>query len=143
MTSYKKLMMAVLTLIVLSVCSPLRAQQKPQWLPGQVGLNAGILPSPGFTAVNMDINYSASTFNNRNGNAVRITGSYNVWVVETLLYFVPDTKFLGGNLGFMIVQPTGANGSLTLTQFGVGGGGYGFADTLVQPIRGGLAPEAG
>jgi hypothetical protein len=125
---------SALALIVLSVCSPLRAQQKGQWMSGQVGLNAGILPSPGFTAVNMDINYSAGTFNDRNGNAVPVTGSYNVWVVETLLYFVPNTKFLGGNIGFMIVQPTGANGSLTVTQFGLGGGGYGFTDTFVQPF---------
>jgi hypothetical protein len=134
MTSHRKLMMSVLAFIVLSVCSSLLAQQKGHWIPGQVGLNAGILPSPGFTAVNMDINYSASTVNDRNGNAVRVTGSYNVWIVETLLYFVPNTKFLGGNLGFMIVQPTGANGSLTVTQFGLGGGGYGFTDTFVQPI---------
>jgi hypothetical protein len=39
------------------------AQQKPQWMPGQVGLNAGILPSPGFTYVNIDENYDA-------GNAI-------------------------------------------------------------------------
>jgi len=51
-------------------------------MPGQVGLNAGILPSPGFTYVNMDINYDAGSFNDRNGNAVPVTGNYNVWVVE-------------------------------------------------------------
>jgi hypothetical protein len=81
----------------------------------------------------MEINYSANTLNGRNGNALPVTGSYNIWVVETLLYFVPSTKFLGGNLGFMIVQPTGANGSLTVTNFGTAGG-YGFTDTFAQPI---------
>jgi len=34
--------------------APMLAQQKPQWVPGQVGLNAGILPSPGFTYVNIE-----------------------------------------------------------------------------------------
>ena len=44
------------------VCEqPAMAQQKPQWQPGQIGLNAGILPSPGFTYVNMDLNYDAGT----------------------------------------------------------------------------------
>jgi hypothetical protein len=38
------------------LAGPLLAQQKPQWMPGQIGLNAGILPSPGFTYVNIDIN---------------------------------------------------------------------------------------
>jgi hypothetical protein len=55
-------------------------------MPGQVGLNAGILPSPGFTYVNMDINYDAGSFNDRNGNAVPVTGNYNVWVVENIFY---------------------------------------------------------
>lgn len=39
-----------------------RAQQKGQYLPGQFGLNAGILPSPGFTYTNMEINYNTDTF---------------------------------------------------------------------------------
>jgi hypothetical protein len=61
---------------------PLLAQQKPQWMPGQIGLNAGILPSPGFTYVNMDINYEAGAFNDRNGNAVHVSGTYNVWALD-------------------------------------------------------------
>jgi DNA-binding NarL/FixJ family response regulator len=52
----------------------------------------------------MDINYSANTLNERNGNAVPVTGSYYIWVVETLLFFVPSTKFLGGNLGFLTMN---------------------------------------
>ena len=35
--------------------SPVLAQQKPQWQPGQEGLNAGILPSPGFTYANLTL----------------------------------------------------------------------------------------
>jgi hypothetical protein len=57
--------------------------------------------------------------------SLKVKGPMDAWA---------SWKFLGGNLGFMIVQPTGANGSLTVTQFGLGGGGYGFTDTLVQPF---------
>jgi len=73
---------SVLACVFLRGASSASAQQKPQWMPGQVGLNAGILPSPGFTYVNMDINNDAGSFNDRNGNAVPVTGNYNVWVVE-------------------------------------------------------------
>jgi chaperonin GroEL (HSP60 family) len=56
-------------------------------MPGQIGLNAGILPSPGFTYVNMDINYDAGSFNDRNGNAVHVSGTYNVWGPRKYLLF--------------------------------------------------------
>jgi len=123
--------------------SSLMAQQKPQWTPGQVGLNAGILPSPGFTYVNIDENYDAGTFNGPKGNAIPVTGTYNVWAVENLFYYVPNTKFLGGNLGFDIMFPTPATGSLvadiviqgqTVPNLGAAGGGSGLADLWVQPF---------
>jgi len=129
-------------ILVACVCSA-PAQQKPQWMPGQVGLNAGILPSPGFTYVNITENYSAGTFNNSQGSAIPATGTYNVWAVENLFYFVPDTKFLGGNLGFNIIFPTPATGSLvadiviqgqTRPNLGAAGGGSGLADLWVQPF---------
>lgn len=123
----------LLTLLILSCAGPLLAQQKPQWMPGQEGLNAGIVPSPGFTHVNMDINYDAGSFNDRNGNAVPVTGNYNVWCVENIFYYVPNTKFLGGNLGFMVIFPTPADFP-RFPNLGVTGGGYGIADLWVQPF---------
>jgi hypothetical protein len=68
--------------------------------------------SPDFTYVNMDINYDAGSFNDRNGNAVHVSGTYNVWALENIFYYVPNTKFLGGDLGFMVIFPTLANDSL-------------------------------
>ena len=35
------------------------SQQKGQWVPGQYGLNAGVVPDPGFTYMNLAANYSA------------------------------------------------------------------------------------
>ncbi len=117
--------------LLCAVTSP--AQQKAQWVPGQKGLNAGILPEPGLTFANVTINYSASTLNNAQGNKVPITGDYDIWAVETAVFYVPPVTVLGGKLAFSAVLPA-ANGSLTLPQFGVGAGGYGYADTWLQPL---------
>lgn len=117
------------------------AQQKPQWMPGQVGLNAGILPSPGFTYVNMDVNYDAGAFNDMNGKAIPVSGTYNVWAIENIFYYVPDFNAFGGNLGFMVIFPTPATGSLVaditspqLPNLSATGGGAGLADLWVQPL---------
>ncbi|MGB9430658.1 MAG: hypothetical protein WBQ89_00320, partial [Candidatus Acidiferrum sp.] len=65
---------------------------------GQVGLNAGILPSPGFTYLNIDENYDAGTFNGPKGNAIPVTGTYNVWAIETfsITYPTPNSSAVIG-----------------------------------------------
>jgi hypothetical protein len=113
---------------------PLNAQQKGQYVPGQFGLNAGILPSPRFTYVNMEINYDTSTLNDPSGHKLPGNANLNLWVIENIYYYVPNTKFLGGNLGFSIIVPTVANGSLTLENLGITGSTWGLADTWVQPF---------
>jgi hypothetical protein len=89
----------------------------------------------------MDINYDAGTFNGPKGNAIPATGNYNVWAVENIFYFVPDTKFLGGNLGFMVIYPTPATGALVadisvqgIPNLNGAGGGAGIGDLWVQPF---------
>lgn len=131
----------LLILLILGGAGPSRGQLRPQWMPGQAGLNAGILPSPGFSFINMDINYDASTFNGPKGNAVPATGTYSVWAVENIFYYVPNTKFLGGNLGFMFMPITYASGSLVADipnpqnpNLSVAGGGSGVADIWLQPF---------
>ena len=73
-----------IALVSLSGISPVMAQQKGQWLPGQVGLNAGIMPDPGITAVNINLDYSSSRLNDANGNAIPVTGSYSFWLWRTV-----------------------------------------------------------
>jgi hypothetical protein len=51
--------LAVLFQIVLSGNSSLIAQQKGQYQPGEYGLNAGVLPGPGITYADFNLNYSA------------------------------------------------------------------------------------
>ena len=117
------------------------AQQKPQWMPGQMGLNSGIMPSPGITYLNITINYDASTFNGPAGKPIPATGTYNVWAVENAFYFVPTQKFLKADIGGMLLFPTPATGSLdadipnpALPDLGVAAGGGGLADLWLQPF---------
>lgn len=56
--------LATLICILIFGGNPARAQQKGQYIPGQQGLNAGVLPDPGFTYANMTINYSADMLRN-------------------------------------------------------------------------------
>jgi hypothetical protein len=45
-------------------------------MPGQMGLNAGILSSPGFTYANIVINYDAGAFNL--GNTIDFGGAWTL-----------------------------------------------------------------
>jgi hypothetical protein len=132
----------IIACLLLAGASSLLAQQKPQWMPGQMGLNAGILSSPGFTYANIDINYDAgAAFNGPKGNAIPVTGNYNVWAIENAFIYVPNTKFLHGNIGFQLIFPTAATGSLVADisnpqapNLSAAGGGSGLADLWLQPF---------
>jgi hypothetical protein len=127
--------------LVLLVCGVVTAsaQQKGQWVPGQYGLNAGVAPDPGFTYQNLALNYSANTLNDSNGNSHHdITGTYQFWVDENILVFVPNHKILGGY--FMpYISLNVANGSLVAdlvgTDLSANAGGSGLADTFVEPVN--------
>lgn len=108
------------------------AQQKGQWVPGQAGLNSGILPDPGLTYANLSINYSAETLKDGKGNIIPVAGNYSFWAIENVVYYVPKTKILGATFAFQALLPIG-NGSFTLPAFGVNAGGAGYADTWIQP----------
>jgi hypothetical protein len=136
-----KIAILIFACLLLGYASPLSAQQKGQWVPGQFGLNAGVIPDPGLTYANLALNYSASQLNGPTGNTVPgINGTYSFWVDENIFYYVPKYKFLGGY--FMpYVALNYATGSLvadiTLGEHNLGGagGGSGFADMYVQPLN--------
>ncbi len=84
----------MLVCLVAGYVLPLWAQQKGQYVPGQQGLNAGVLPDPGFTYANLAINYSSSQLNNSNNDPIQgITGTYSFWVDENIFYYVPNVNF--------------------------------------------------
>ena len=140
MPSKTKIAVVALALI-LGGASSLLAQQKGQYVPGQAGLNAGLIPDPGFTYGNMTLNYSASQLNNSSGNAVPgLSGVYGFWANENFFYYVPKLTILGGHFAPFVIVPF-ANGSLTasgplgIAPFGINAGGTGLADMWVQPLN--------
>jgi hypothetical protein len=58
---------ALLVGIALAGVSSVTAQQKGQYQPGQYGLNAGVLPNPGITYMNLELNYNAGQLNDASG----------------------------------------------------------------------------
>jgi hypothetical protein len=127
--------------IILACVSASQAQQKGQWVPGQMGLNAGVTPEPGFTYSNLAMNYSAGELDDSSGNRVpAVTGTYAFWADENIFVYVPKFKILGAKfVPFAILNY--ANGSLVAdlsvmpgTNLGTAAGGSGFADTFVQPF---------
>jgi hypothetical protein len=145
--------MKIKSAILISACFvlvsvlPSLAQQKGQWVPGQFGLNAGVIPDPGITYANLVVNYSAGQLNDSNGNKLlqNVSGTYAFWADENIFYYVPEHKFLGGY--FMpYVAVNYATGSLVAdlppllpglggTGISLSGGGSGLADTFVEPIN--------
>lgn len=115
------------------------AQQKGQYIPGQSGLNAGVLPEAGISYANLALNYFADTLRDSGGGVIPLSSDYSIWADENIVYFVPKHKILGAKYGFMMTAVTPANGSLTLgalnfPNVAVNGGGTGIADTWVQPL---------
>ena len=131
---------AVLACMFLGGASSVLAQQKGQWVPGQFGLNAGVVPDPGITYANLTMNYSASRLNDSDGNRIlqNVTGTYSFWANENIIYAVPDHKFLGGHY-MPYISVNVANGSLVAdipgTNLSVNGGGAGLADMYFQPVN--------
>lgn len=73
-----------------------------QYQPGQYGLIAGVLPDPGITYADINLNYSADRLNFANGTAAKITGTYNVWVMENIFFYVPTFKVLGAKFAHIL-----------------------------------------
>lgn len=56
-------LVGVLACVILAGASTVLAQQKGQWVPGQFGLNAGVIPDPCITYANLALNYSVGQLN--------------------------------------------------------------------------------
>src|SRR5215469_7345338 len=126
--------------LVVSFALPASAQQKGQYTPGQYGLNAGvaIMPSPGFTFANLDLNYSANALKDSRGTALPVKGTFSFWSIENLFFYVPETKILGGKFSSWAAV-NWANNSVTAdfqsSKFGISSAGVGLTDTWVQPFN--------
>jgi hypothetical protein len=127
---------AFLVCVVLSISSSLMAQQHGQYQPGQYGLNAGIMPDPGFSYGDYNLNFNAHQLTLENGTPVKATGTYNIWAVENFFFYVPKFKILGAKFAPFVAFPTIGTGSLVLPYLGngktLGSGGFALADTWFQ-----------
>ena len=136
-----KIKNAILIACFVLLCAfPSLAQQKGQWVPGQFGLNAGVIPDPGITYGNLALNYSASQLNDSNGNRINqnVLGTYSFWVDENIFFYVPKRKFLGGYyMPYVAINYATGNvvAELSGTNLGSSAGGSGLADTYVQPVN--------
>lgn len=65
------------------------SQQKGQWVHEQYGLNAGVVPDPGFTYQNLAINYSAGQLRARYLHVLRPGWRVDVSKVEVLQDHLP------------------------------------------------------
>ena len=92
-----KLGMAALVCMFVFGVIPANGQQKGQYIPGQQGLNTGVLPDPGFTYANLTVNYSADTLRNANGNSVPLTGSYDIWAISSVPTLCEQNQLVIGN----------------------------------------------
>ena len=127
--------LVIILCVIIGSVLPLCAQQKGQYMPGQYGLNAGVLPSPGFTYANLDLNFDTGTLNDAQGNGHKLPISLNEWVVENNFTYVFTGKVFGGNYGISVLFPTLANASLDLSQAGISGATtMGLADLWLQPF---------
>ena len=127
--------LVILCLLALAVV-PLAAQQKGQYMPGQFGLNAGVLPSPGFTYTNITLNFDTGRINDAKGNGHKSPVDLNEWVVENDFAYVFKGKVFGGNYGLSVLFPIFANASLDLSQAGITGPTTtGLADLWLQPFN--------
>lgn len=130
-----KLFLLCISLALLGGALPLAAQQKGQYMPGQFGLNAGVLPDPGFTYQNITMDYLTGTINDANGDGHKLPVSLDVWIVENNFMYVFNGKVFGGNYGISILFPTLANASLDLSQAGIHGTSTeGLSDLWLQPF---------
>ena len=54
-----------------------------------------MLPDPGITYADYNLNYNANQLNLQNGTPVNVTGTLNIWAVENIFIYVPKFKVLG------------------------------------------------
>ena len=128
---------AALTWLVLSGGSALRAQLKGQYQPGQYGLNAGVLPDPGITYADLNLNYSAgrliSQADNRSRPLVHITSGLS----KTSFSMFLSSRFLERSSHPDTLPHTRRGDShapIPGQRCHRGTGGLGLADTWFQPL---------
>src|SRR5690349_7520385 len=131
-TAFAPALVAVLASLVVAT-APAFAQDKGLYVPGQFGLDAGVLPDPGITYDAVGLTYASDSMRGRKGEELPTTGRDAYWIQQNIVTFVSPVALFGGRLASTIVVPF-ANGSVTVPNFATGTLPYGIGDLFVQPL---------
>jgi hypothetical protein len=124
----------LVTVWVLVVAMPLRAQNRGVYPLGMSATNSGVTPQAGFTYVNQLLFYSRDQVKDDAGNTLPVTGENYVLMDMNTLAWVSEKTFLGGaNFSAAATLPF-ANNNLTSDVKGQISGGGGFADSYYLPF---------
>ncbi len=137
MTTRRSVIVAIIMVAVL-LPAPSTAQLNGTHTPGDYGVQSGSQPAPGMYAALFYLRYNADTIKGRDGNIVRPApnspGSIAVSALAPLAWYVSNAKFLGANVGAMVVLPL-ANAALEAPAFALGQTvGTSVSDLLMRPL---------
>jgi hypothetical protein len=127
------------SLLFVCATTSAHAQLNGENLLGDMGVQSGSQPVPGFLVSGLYYRYHTSTIKDGDGNAITIDpslpGKQTIQVGAVVLNYVTRLKVLGAHYGMMAVLPFG-NGSLEAPALGLSENvSWGAADVYVVPVQ--------
>ena len=120
---------------VLALSGTAHAQLFTQHVKGSVGLKAGSQPPPGgYIVAPLLYFYSADDVRDRDGNQFPTTGNLDSSMFGVGYAHVTTKKILGGNYGFQVLFPVGANNRIQGTEIDANPGA-GLTDSVLVPLQ--------
>jgi hypothetical protein len=114
--------------------APAHAQLNTQHIKGTVGLKAGSQPPPRlYVIAPLFYVYSTDEVKNRDGDRFPVDADLTSMAYAGGISVVTTKKFLGGNYGFQVLFPAGANNRIQGTEIDANPGA-GLTDSVIAPI---------
>jgi hypothetical protein len=114
--------------------APAHAQLNTQHIKGTVGLKAGSQPPPHlYVIAPLFYVYSTDEVKNRDGDRFPVDADLTSMAYAGGISVVTTKKFLGGNYGFQVLFPAGANNRIQGTEIDANPGA-GLTDSVIAPI---------
>jgi hypothetical protein len=119
---------------ILVVASPAQAQLNTQHIKGTTGLKAGSLPPPHIYIPALYYVYRTDTVRDRNGDRLPLNANLTSHAYGLGVLVVTDKKILGGDYGYQVLFPVGANNRIQGTEIDQNPGA-GITDSVISPIQ--------
>ena len=121
-------------LVCMLSATPARAQLNTQHIKGVVGLKAGSQPPPHiYVIAPLLYVYNTDKVKDRDGEQLPIDATLVSVAYAAGVNVVTKKKILGGNYGFQVLFPVGANNRIQGTEIEADPGA-GITDSVIQPI---------